>query len=166
MAENTENTTVEPSVGSAPEVKKKASQKEPERQDLTTLHERTIATLSYMGPLVIVPFYLKKDSDFCRFHGKQGLIVFIIFFFMIPLMVIDFVLDVVLIAQVVIFAYMGLAALSGRWKRLPFIYDYACKLEDTLSVKNKQEKEGEKMRVGETISDSQVDSNASEAQQE
>jgi len=164
MAETNQDTIEKAPVETATEVKKKKTKQESERQDLTTLHERTIATLSYMGPLVIVPFYLKDDSEFCRFHGKQGLIVFIILFFMTPLMVVDLILDAVLIAQVLIFAYMGLAALSGRWKKLPLIYDYACKLEDTLSIKNSQEKEAEKMRSGEAISGNGYDSSADEGQ--
>jgi|GEM_PF-2346069 len=112
---------------------------EPERQDVTTLHERAIATMSYFGFLAIVPFYLKKDSDYCRFHGKQGLLLAIMFFISQLLTVLDLVHDLVLITQVVIMFWMGFAALSGRWKRLPFVYDFACQLEDALTLKTKEE---------------------------
>lgn len=111
-----------------------------EIDDLTTIHERVIASLSYIGFLAIIPFYLNKESKFCRFHGKQGLILAIIFFFASPLMVLDIVTDIVLLAQVGIFIYMGLAALSGKWKKLPWIYEQACKLEKTLSVKFNEQK--------------------------
>lgn len=117
-----------------------------EIEEMTTLHERTIAALSYVGFLAIVPFYLKKESKFCRFHGKQGLLIAIIFFFAKLLLVLDFVMDLALILQFLIFVRMGFAALSGKWKKMPWIYDTACKLEDQLSLKSKQEEEEEKMK--------------------
>ena len=112
-------------------------------EEATTLHERTIAALSYVGFLAIVPFYLKKDSKFCRFHGKQGLLIAIIFFFAKLLLVINFLMDLALIMQFAIFVYMGFAAIAGRWKKFPWIYQRACQLEDQLSIKTKEEEEEE-----------------------
>ncbi len=119
--------------------KKKKKVKEPERQDMTTLHERTIAAMSYFGFLAIVPFYLKKDSEFCRFHGKQGLLIAIIFFLARLFTVVDLIMDVVLILQIVILFVMGLAALSGRWRKMPFGYDLSCQLEEAITLKSKEE---------------------------
>ena len=118
---------------------KKKKKEEPERQDMTTLHERTIAALSYFGFLAIVPFYLKKDSEFCRFHGKQGLLLAIIFFIAKLFTVIDLLMDLALILQIYIMFRMGFAALSGRWKKIAFFYDWSCQLEDALSLKTKEE---------------------------
>jgi uncharacterized membrane protein len=117
------------------------SGEEQEIDNMTTLHERTIAALSYVGFFAIVPFYLKKDSKFCRFHGKQGMLIAIIFFFAQLLLVINFIMDLALILQFSIFVYMGLAALSGKWKKMPWIYDAACQLEDQLSLKTREEEE-------------------------
>jgi uncharacterized membrane protein len=125
-------------------------EQEDEIQNMTTLHERTIAALSYVGFFAIVPFYLKKDSKFCRFHGKQGMLIAIIFFFAKLLLVINFIMDLALILQFAIFVYMGLAALSGKWKKMPWIYDAACQLEDQLSLKTKEEEaEEEEFEPGE-----------------
>ena len=136
MAE--ENTpSVTPAQASQSSSKKPA--KEPERQDVTTLHERTIATLSYIGFLAIVPFYLKKDSEFCRFHGKQGMTLCIIFFIASLLSIINFLFDLMLVLQVSIFFIMGFSALSGRWRKLPLIYDWSCQLEDALTLKTKEQ---------------------------
>ncbi len=124
------------------EEKEKKSEKkvaEPERQDMTTLHERTIAALSYFGFLAIIPFYLKKDSEFCRFHGKQGLLLAIIFFIAKLFTVIDLLMDIALILQIVIMFVMGFAALSGRWKKMMFFYDWSCQLEAALTLKTKEE---------------------------
>ncbi len=109
-----------------------------ELAELTTLHERTLAALSYVGFLAIVPFYLKKDSKFCRFHGKQGMLIAIIFFFAKLLLVLDLFNDLALILQFVIFVKMGFAALSGRWTKMPWVYDTACRLEEQLSIKDQE----------------------------
>lgn len=119
--------------------KPKKKEPEPERQDITTLHERTIAAMSYFGFLAIVPFYLKKDSEFCRFHGKQGLLLAIIFFMGKLFTVIDLIMDIVLILQVFVMFRMGFAALSGRWKKMMFFYDWSCELEEALTIKTKEQ---------------------------
>jgi uncharacterized membrane protein len=134
---------------------------EPESQEeMTTLHERAIATMSYIGFLAIVPFYLKKESKFCRFHGKQGLLIAILFFFAKPIMILNFFNDLLLAAQFGIFLYMGLATLSGRWKKFPWIYKTACALEDQLVLKTKAEEENEEaeMRPDEVQPDSPAES--------
>ncbi len=133
------------------EVEKKSAKKESERQDITTLHERTIATLSYISFLAVIPFYLKKDSEFCRFHGKQGLLLSIIFFIGSLFTAIDLLFDLFLIIQILTFFLMGFAALSGRWKKLPFIYDWACQLEKALDLRSKEdESEAGKFMPNET----------------
>jgi len=137
-----EQTAPEPTAApGAEEPKKKEAEKE--RDDITTLHERTIASLSYFGFLAIVPFFLKKDSEFCRFHGKQGMLLAVFFFLTKLFTVIDFVFDLMLILQVAMLFIMGFAALSGRWKKLPFGYDWACQLEEALTLKTKEQEEAE-----------------------
>lgn len=139
MAEEAKSEVVQEEVSPAGEEAQTKKVAEPERQDVTTLHERAIATMSYFGFLAIVPFYLKKDSEFCRFHGKQGLLLAIIFFMGQLFTVLDLVNDLILILQVVIMFWMGFAALSGRWKKLPLLYDWSVELEAALSLKTKEE---------------------------
>ncbi len=118
-------------------------EKEEEIDELTTLHERTIAALSYFGFLAIVPFYLKKDSKFCRYHGKQGMTLAIVFFLAKFASVLDLIMDLALIFQAIIALWMGFSALSGKWKRMPVIYNWSCQLEDALSLKSKDEEAAE-----------------------
>lgn len=141
MAEEAKNEDVKEEVQTSAEQPEAQPKKAagPEREDVTTLHERAIATMSYFGFLSIVPFYLKKDSDYCRFHGKQGLLLAILFFMAQLFSVINFIHDLIMILQVGIMFYMGFPALSGRWKKLPYVYDWACQLEDTLTLKTKEE---------------------------
>lgn len=141
-----------PSEGDEP--KKDEKPVEEEIQEMTSLHERTIAALSYVGFFAIIPFYLKKDSEFCRFHGKQGMLIALIFFFAKLLLVIDLLMDIALILQFVVFVYMGFSALSGKWKKTPWIYNKACQLEDQLSLKTKEEEAEEVgLKPGEVKSD-------------
>ena len=143
-AEQATTETAEPAKaedGKAEEKPKPA--KEPEREDPTTLHERTIAALSYFGFLAIVPFYLKKDSEFCQFHGKQGLFLAIFFFLTKLFTVVDLLFDLMLLLQVAMLFIMGFAALSGRWRKLPFGYDWACQMEEVLTLKTKAQEEDE-----------------------
>ena len=118
---------------------KPSKKKEEEIQEVTTLHERTIAALSYFGFLAIIPFYLKKDSKFCRFHGKQGLTIAIIFFLAQFIAVLDLIMDLTLILQAIIALWMGFVALSGRWKKMPLVYKWSCQLEESLYLKTKEE---------------------------
>lgn len=37
-----------------------------------------MAALSYLGFLFLIPMLSKKDSQFCRYHVNQGIILFII----------------------------------------------------------------------------------------
>ncbi|TSC70423.1 MAG: hypothetical protein CEO12_357 [Parcubacteria group bacterium Gr01-1014_46] len=32
--------------------------------------------LSYLGPLVLIPYLTVKDNDFVKFHSRQGLVLF------------------------------------------------------------------------------------------
>jgi uncharacterized membrane protein len=157
----TEAATPEPEVSEAPAENEEGSKQEsanppepaeePEIDDMTTLHERTIAALSYFGFMAIVPFYLKKDSKFCRYHGKQGLTFAIIFHLFKLIAVLDLIMDMILILQAVIALWLGFAALAGRWKRAPVIYKYACQLEDALSLKTKEEEEAAAMLKPEQV---------------
>ena len=38
---------------------------------------KILALLSYLGVLVLVPLFGKKDSPFVQFHAKQGLVLLI-----------------------------------------------------------------------------------------
>ncbi len=111
--------------------------------EMTTLHERTIAALSYISFLAIIPFYLKKESKFCRFHGKQGLTVAIVFFSLSLFQILGIISDLVLLLQFIIFLYMGFNTLAGRWKKLPYIYNLSCQLEESITLKTKEEEEEE-----------------------
>lgn len=39
---------------------------------------KTMAVLSYFGPLVLIPILAAKESRFARYHANQGLVLFIV----------------------------------------------------------------------------------------
>ena len=48
-----------------------------EKESDYTFNETTImASLSYVGPLVLIPFLTKKEDPFIMFHVKQGIVLF------------------------------------------------------------------------------------------
>ena len=46
-----------------------------ETQDIE--ENKWISLLSYLGPLVFIPMFVKKNSRFARYHANQGLVLFI-----------------------------------------------------------------------------------------
>ncbi len=87
-----------------------------------------IASLSYLGILVLVPLLVKKDSKFSQFHAKQGLVLLIIWvvgwvFFWIPVFG-QILLLALMILNIIAFAQ----ALSGKYWEIPVISDWAKKI--------------------------------------
>jgi len=61
--------------GASPSSNAPSGNKSPEQKsDNSTL----MAVLSYIGPLVIIPYVTAKDNPFVKFHIKQGVVLFVI----------------------------------------------------------------------------------------
>ncbi|HAM88847.1 MAG: hypothetical protein US83_C0006G0083 [Candidatus Falkowbacteria bacterium GW2011_GWC2_38_22] len=88
---------------------------------------KTVAALSYIWVLCLVPLITKKKSKFAQFHAKQGLALFIIeiigtFVFWIPL------IGWALAIAVLVVSILGiLKALNGEWWKIPYVYDFSKK---------------------------------------
>ena len=84
---------------------------------------KIIAAIAYIGFLCLIPLIAKKDSKFAQFHGKQGLVLFIIevigsVVFWIPLF------GQLLAVLIMIVAIIGIIkALQGEYYKLPIIQD-------------------------------------------
>lgn len=99
----------------------------PQGADKDIQENKTIAYLSYLGILFLVPMLVKKESKFAQFHAKQGLILTIAWFlgsFLYVFMGLGALIHLVLI----IFSIMGLINVSkGEMKDLPVVGDIAKK---------------------------------------
>jgi fumarate reductase subunit D len=93
----------------------------------------TMALISYIGPLCLIPFINKTQDEFVRFHMKQGLVLLIleltswIIFGIVPVLwaianlfgIIWLVLSIIGIMNVV----------KNEKKEIPFIGKYADKIK-------------------------------------
>ena len=85
---------------------------------------KTIAALSYLWILFLIPLLTKKNSKFCQFHAKQGLILFLLSFIAwFPL--IGWLIGL----AIIVVSVMGiLKCLEGSWWKVPYIYDLSKKI--------------------------------------
>ncbi|MFA6392025.1 MAG: DUF4870 domain-containing protein [Patescibacteria group bacterium] len=88
---------------------------------------KLIAAIGYIWILCLIPLLLKKDSKFAQFHGKQGLVLFIIdivgwLVFWIP--VIGWLFGVLILALSII---GFIKAISGEYWEMPVIGKFAKK---------------------------------------
>jgi uncharacterized membrane protein len=89
---------------------------------------KLVAALSYLGFLVAVPLFLKRESPYCQFHAKQGLALLIVwiigsFVFWFPFIgwaaaLVVFVLNIIGLVK----AFQG-----EKWE-MPIIGDLAKKI--------------------------------------
>ncbi|MFA6533542.1 MAG: hypothetical protein WCT37_00030 [Patescibacteria group bacterium] len=89
---------------------------------------KVVAALSYIWILFLIPLLAKKDSPFCQWHAKQGLVLFLVevvgsLVFWIPLFGWLLLLGVILLAVVGI-----LRALIGEFWEMPILGAYAKKI--------------------------------------
>jgi uncharacterized membrane protein len=83
-----------------------------------------VALLSYLWLLCLVPLLLKPKSEFCKFHGKQGLVLCIAWLFVwIP-----FIGWLIWIALIILSILGILNVLKGEKNDLPVVGNLAKKL--------------------------------------
>ncbi|MBT4350006.1 hypothetical protein HOD19_04525 [bacterium] len=95
------------------------------KKDIET--NKTMAAISYVWILCLVPLLLNRKSKFAQFHAKQGLLLFVIeiigwLVFWIP--IVGWVLLIIVIAL----ALLGIKnAMEGKYWTMPFIGKYVNK---------------------------------------
>jgi len=110
---------------------KEAQSKLPDNSE--TMH----GALSYLWILVLIPLIFRRDSEFVRFHVRQGVVVFLILFFFSSFISFIFVTlmghgqgtawVIKIILSFPIF-FLSYSAWSGKWIRIPVVYKIAQKL--------------------------------------
>jgi uncharacterized membrane protein len=90
---------------------------------------KTMAALSYVWILFLVPLFGKRDSEFAQFHAKQGLILFVIEV-LAGLLVWFPIFGQLLMLALVIIAIIGIVkTLNGEYWKIPYIYEWSQKIK-------------------------------------
>lgn len=102
-------------------------------QPHVTSDEKIWGALSYVPMVALLPLLLKPQSDFIKLHGRQGLLIFGIFFATIFLYIILPPLGAILggmiqLALFVVGIYSFVQAFMGNWWKIPVLGDIAEKL--------------------------------------
>lgn len=93
---------------------------------------KVLAAIGYISILCVLPLVLKPKSEFCKFHGKQGLILFIagvinMIIGVIP--VIGWIISFIAGIAILVLSLLGLLkALSGEYWEMPYVAEYAKKM--------------------------------------
>ena len=100
-----------------------------EKQPKVTTEEKLWAGLSYIPLVALVALIIKPDSGFVKLHGRQGLLIFLIFFFCIFVYLVPYI--GLLFGGLIQFALLVLGLFSmyqafiGNWWKIPVLGDLA-----------------------------------------
>lgn len=90
------------------------------------------AAVGYISVLCFVPLLLKKGNRFSQFHGKQGLVLFILEVAASILKTVPALGDIVFSLSFVVFGILSLIGivkvLMGEYWEMPVIHDVATKI--------------------------------------
>lgn len=87
--------------------------------------DKIMLVLAYFGIFSLIPLLTVKDSDYVKWHAKQGLVLFVA---VVLLGLIPFLGCITSLAGIVIMIMAILKALKGERWRLPVIADLADKI--------------------------------------
>lgn len=88
---------------------------------------RVLAALSYVFFLFILPLG-KKDSKFCQFHAKQGIVVFVAWIIVSFLGWIPFIGWAAWLSLLIITVLAIVKTLKGETWEIPYLSDFAKKI--------------------------------------
>ncbi len=107
-----------------PEVLKKAAS-----QPNVTSEEKIWALISYLPLLALMALVLKPSSEYMKLHGRQGLLIFLIFFFNIFVYLVPYigpVIGVIIhLATIAVALFSMYQAFIGNWWKIPVLGDIA-----------------------------------------
>ncbi len=98
--------------------------------ELVPQGEKLLATLGYFGFLCVLPLALKPKSKLCQLHGKQAMVIAIVFLIFSWLTILSVWFRVLLFFLHVGISIWGmLNAWKGKEESMPFIGDIAKNLK-------------------------------------
>ena len=110
----------------------KPEQGVPKTADPVIAEGKFFAGIGYLSVLCFVPLFLKRDNKFAQFHGRQGLILFILEMAASMLVVVPIVGEVVFRLTWLVFGIFSLAGivkvLMNQYWEMPVIYPISSKV--------------------------------------
>jgi uncharacterized membrane protein len=107
-------------------------QKESPAVDPVIQNGKFFAIMGYFSVLCFVPLFLKRDNKFAQFHGRQGLILFILEVAASMLKAVPILGDVIFVLAWVVFGILSLVAivkvLTNEYWEMPVICQIASKV--------------------------------------
>ena len=100
------------------------------KSSLVPQDEKLLSALGYISFLCVLPLALRQKSEFCQFHGKQGLVITLIFILFAWLGWMSVAMAILIGLIHVVIAGLGLvSAFRGKKWKIPIIAQMAQKLE-------------------------------------
>ena len=94
--------------------------------NVSTSTSKLLAGLSYVSILCFLPFVLAPKDDFSKFHGKQGILLFVLSVIIDIISKISGLLGLALSVFRIYLIYKGIRnVVEGKKDYLPFIGQYA-----------------------------------------
>ena len=90
------------------------------------------AAIGYLSILCFVPLFLKRDNKFAQFHGRQGLILFVLEIATAMLVVVPVIGEVIFRLAWLVFGIFSLAGLvkvlMNQYWEMPVVYQISSKV--------------------------------------
>lgn len=103
--------------------------KAPNLNDNLPKGEKLLSMLGYISFLCILPLAIKPKSEFCQFHGKQALVLAVLFFVFSGFSFLGSAIAFMVgLLQVIITIFCMLRAYAGKKFKIPVAADIAAKL--------------------------------------
>ena len=97
-----------------------------------TTEERLFGAVAYLGILFLIPLLLKKGNPFARFHGKQGLVLFLGWVMLWIVNVVPILGQLVWMIGSIVLLVASIAGIIHAWRgeqwELPILGSYAKKI--------------------------------------
>ena len=87
------------------------------------------ALFSYIYILFLIPLLARRDSKFCQFHAKQGLMIFIIEIAASLIMWIPPLGGLLVLAAAIVSLIGIIKVLNGEYWKIPYIYEWSEKIK-------------------------------------
>lgn len=137
-AEDSENDSVEMVDEQSSAISQKKDSEEESSEDIPkntdveviTKRKKTLSALGYISFFCILPLALEPKSEFCKLHGKQGMVITIVFFLLQWFGTFNrFFWFLLFIVHVGLMAYGMYLAFKDEPKKIPMVGDVADKIE-------------------------------------